>query len=128
MARILVVDDNADLREVLRRALERAGHQVVLAIDGARGARAWRESGADLALVDIHMPDMDGIELLVQLRVLAPRLPVVMMSGGDQTQWLDLLQDTTLLGAAGVLAKPFTLDELFGVVARVLANRQADTG
>ncbi len=128
MARILVVDDNADLREVLRRALERAGHEVVLAIDGARGALAWRESGADLALVDIHMPDMDGIELLVQLRVLAPTMPVVMMSGGDQTQRLDLLQDTTLLGAAGVLAKPFTLDELFGVVARVLARGQADTG
>jgi CheY-like chemotaxis protein len=127
MARILVVDDNADLREVLRRALERAGHEVVLAIDGARGARAWRESGADLALVDIHMPDMDGIELLVQLRTFAPRLPVVMMSGGDQTQRLDLLQDAAMLGATGLLAKPFTLDELFGAVAGALAKGQAGT-
>jgi CheY-like chemotaxis protein len=117
VALILVVDDDPAVRRALERVLQSRGHQVLLAADGRQGLRIWRERGADLVLLDIHMPDMDGIEVLVQLRGLAPRLPVIVMSGGDQTRSLDLLGMPSSR-RFGVLKKPFTLNEVVGVVDR----------
>ena len=128
MPRILVVDDDAGLADVVRRVLERSGHEVRVAASGLDGARGYREQAADLAIVDIHMPEMDGLELLVQLRTLAPGMPVIVMSGGVQTGGLNLLGDARLLGAVATLAKPFSIDELLGAVARALAPKpRADT-
>ena len=128
MATILVVDDDALVRRALGTALERAGHVVLTAENGLEGARLTREEAIDLAVVDIHMPEMDGLELLVQLRATAPALPVIVMSGGDQTRDLALLEDVKLLGATAALAKPFSLDELYTVVAAALAGRVPRTG
>jgi DNA-binding NtrC family response regulator len=118
--RILVVDDNAGLADVVRRVLERDGHEVRVAVTGLEGARRHREQATDLAIIDIHMPEMDGLELLVQFRAIAPEMPVIVMSGGVQTGGLNLLGDARLLGAFATLAKPFSVDELLGVVARAL--------
>jgi DNA-binding response OmpR family regulator len=71
---------------------------------------------------------MDGLELLAQLRATSAALPVIMMSGGDQTRDLALLKDAKLLGASAALAKPFSLDELYTLVATVLASRVPRTG
>jgi CheY-like chemotaxis protein len=120
VALILVMDDDAGVRRSLERVLLSRGHEVLLAADGGQGLRTWRERGADLVLLDIHMPDTDGIEVLVQLRGQAPSLPVIVISGGDQTRHLDLLGDAQLLGASAVLRKPFTLDELVGAVERAV--------
>jgi DNA-binding NtrC family response regulator len=128
MARILVVDDEIGIRAAIRRALERAGHEVILAVDGLEAARLIREAGADLALIDIHMPNMDGIELLISFQAVAPTMPVVVMSGGDLGR-TGLLTDATLMGATGILTKPFTLVELRDTVTRALAaGRRADAG
>lgn len=94
-----------------------------MAVDGLDGARAVRRSPVELALIDIHMPEMDGIELLVNLKAAAPTLPVIVMSGGEQSDRLDLLRDARSLGAAGILAKPFTLEELRDLVSRALGVR-----
>ena len=128
MATILLVDDDPLVRRALTLALERIGHQVVPAENGLEGARRAREGGVDLAVVDIHMPDMDGFELLAQLRATCATLPVIMMSGGDQTRDLALLGDAKLLGASAALAKPFSLDEFYTLVATVLASRVPRTG
>ena len=129
MARILVVDDNATLAGAIRRILERSGHEIRVAPTGLEGARQYREQAVDLVLLDVHMPGMDGIEVLAQLRAIAPTLPVIMMSGGAQTRNLDLLGDAVLLGAFATLAKPFSIEELLGVVARGLAAApRADAG
>ncbi len=75
------------------------------------------------------MPEMDGLELLVQFRAIAPAMPVIVMSGGVQTGGLDLLGDARLLGAFATLAKPFSIDELLGAVARALSSDpRAETG
>ncbi len=129
MPRILVVDDEGGLADALRRVLERDGHEVRVAASGLEGARRYREQPADLAIIDIHMPEMDGLELLVQLRTVAPAMPVIVMSGGAQTGGLDLLGDARLLGAFATLAKPFSIDELLGAVARALPpDPRAETG
>jgi len=128
MARILIVDDEARLRDVLARLLEREGHQVFTAGDGVEGLQLWREHGAALVILDIHMPRADGIETLVQLRALAPDLPVIVISGGDQTQALGLLGDARLLGAVRTLAKPFSLSELTAAVNGALGTGGAAAG
>jgi two-component system, cell cycle response regulator CpdR len=128
MARILVVDDEIGIRGAIQRALQRAGHEIMLAVDGLEATRAIREVGADLALIDIHMPNMDGMELLITLKAIAPTMPVVVMSGGDRNRRMGRLADAPLIGATGILTKPFTLGELRDVVTRALAVGQADTG
>lgn len=121
MALILVIEDDPALRLNLQRILELEGHEVQSAADGIEGLRTLRTHGADLVLMDIHMPDMDGIEVLLQLRQLAPQLPVVTMSGGDYTGQLSALDDADLLGATARIPKPFSRQELVETIARALA-------
>jgi CheY-like chemotaxis protein len=83
----------------------------------------WRDAGADLVVLDVHMPEMDGIELLVQLRTLSPTVPILMVSGGAQSQDYGLLRDARLLGATAELAKPFSLPDLYAAVDRLLGLR-----
>lgn len=129
MARILVADDQVAIRGAIQRALEREGHDIVMAADGLEAARVIREAGADLAVIDINMPKMGGIELLAAFKAVAPAMPVVVMSGGDRNYGMGQLDDAKLLGATGILPKPFTLKELREAVRRALAaGRRADTG
>src|SRR5882724_5024806 len=107
MARILVVDDKVEIRTAVQRALERDGHEVMVAVNGLDGARALRGVAVDLAVIDIHMPEMDGFELLINFKAAAPSMPVIVMSGSEQSRRLDLLKDASLLGATGILPKPF---------------------
>jgi CheY-like chemotaxis protein len=122
MASILVIDDERAVRESLAKILQREGHEVRTAADGKEGLRMWREQGAAVVILDIHMPGVDGIETLVQLRALEPLLPVIVISGGDQTHTLGLLGDAKLLGAVRALAKPFTLSELTAAVNHALGT------
>ena len=114
--RILLIEDDASLLAAVSRLLVRVGYEVTEARNGAEGLRVWREQGADLVLTDIRMPGINGLEVIVQLRVYAPRLPVIAMSGGDCVRDLDLLGSAGLLGAVGLLTKPFGEDELAAAI------------
>lgn len=122
MARILVIDDEQVVRDSLAKILRREGHEVLTAEDGVEGLVLWRERGAAVVILDIHMPRSDGIETLVQLRALQPAVPVIVISGGDQTRTLGLLGDAKLLGATRTLAKPFSLSELTTAVNHALGS------
>jgi DNA-binding response OmpR family regulator len=125
MARILVIDDEVQLRGVVRRILERAGHDVVEAGDGDAGLKMHQAHGADLVLVDIFMPGRDGIELIRDLRAKAPGTKIIVMSGGGRRGNLDLLDDARLLGATRALRKPFELAALVALVSEVLGESPA---
>jgi DNA-binding response OmpR family regulator len=99
----------------LDKILITAGYDVILAENGAEATRRWRELGANLVILDIFMPEMDGLETLAALRAHAPRLPIIVMSGGGATG-MDLLVEAKLLGANWTIAKPFTLDEIMALV------------
>ena len=90
--RILLMEDDEALRGLLARVLRSAGYDVVEAADGASGLAHWREGGADLVLTDIHMPDTNGIEVMLELRTFAPALPVIAMSAAiarsTSTYWV----------------------------------------
>jgi CheY-like chemotaxis protein len=120
MLRILLIEDDAPIRGLLVRMLTAAGHEVAASTNGAEGLAAWRERGADLVLTDMQMPEMNGIEVILQLRALAPTVPVIAMSGGDRSRDLDLLGDAQLLGAVGLLQKPFTGESLMAAIAAAL--------
>jgi len=127
MARILVIDDDAQVRGAVRRILERARHTVEDVADGDAGLRAHRERPADLIITDIFMPERDGIETIRELRRESPQVKIIAISGGDRTQTLDLRKDAELLGASRALRKPFELSELLRAVDELLGEPRPRT-
>jgi DNA-binding response OmpR family regulator len=120
---VLVVEDDPDLRRVAAVALEHAGHVVRVAADGAEALRMFRAEPADLVLTDFHMPNQDGLQLIMMLRTLAPEVPLILMSGGDRSAQLGLLGTMRLLDVTATLAKPFSLQELYDTVEAALSRR-----
>src|SRR6266516_6221167 len=113
-ARILVVDDDADIRNLVVQLLERAGHKVEQAPDGRSGLRALHASPPDLVLLDVSMPDLDGWQTLERMRDLSD-VPVLMLTArGEELERVRGLQ----VGADDYVTKPFGRQEL---VARVQA-------
>ncbi len=105
MKRILIIDDEPDLRDILRELLEKEGYQVDTASDGQSGYQMISQGGHDLVLLDIIMPKLDGITVLRELQKNPPSVPpgkIVMLSVLDQT---DFVKTSLTLGAAGYLNK-----------------------
>lgn len=121
MARILVVDDDPHLREVVRFALERAGHAVAEAADGAAALASFDAEAADLVVLDVLMPELDGLEVCRRLRARGP-VPIVFLSSRDDE--LDRVLGLEL-GADDYMTKPFSPREL---VARVKARLRSRNG
>ncbi|MEW5770212.1 MAG: response regulator [Pseudomonadota bacterium] len=120
MAKILLVDDDVDVRYALGKYLHRAGHQVVEATDGAQALSLMATEAFDLVITDIVMPEADGIELILDIGRNTPGLPVIAISGGGRlgrAEYLDMAQG---LGATAGLAKPVDPDELLALIDRLL--------
>jgi CheY-like chemotaxis protein len=118
--RILVVDDNDDLRATIGALLTADGFEVALAADGQAALAQQQASPADLVLTDLFMPDKDGIETIIELRKLSPEIKIVAMSGWTSTQGSDYLQVAREIGAVHTLQKPFDPAELSRVLRRLL--------
>jgi DNA-binding NtrC family response regulator len=86
--------------------------------------RLWRDKGGDLVITDLHMPEKNGIEMIIELLSHTPGARIIAMSGGGQTKRLDLLGDATMLGAILTIEKPFTLPEMMDVVRRALSDEE----
>ncbi|MGQ9916415.1 MAG: response regulator [Bryobacteraceae bacterium] len=115
--RILVVDDDAGVRDVLRSMLEMAGYSVSEAENGKEAMRVLRAEGADLILTDLVMPEQEGIETIKALRQEYPDLKVIAMSGAFGG---DYLRIAAYLGAHATLPKPIQLETLLKLVRDVL--------
>jgi DNA-binding response OmpR family regulator len=118
--RILVVDDDAVLREAMRRFLEQAGYEVLQAPDGATGLRLYRDRGADVVVLDIYMPERDGLEVIRELQAEKRRAKIVAISGGGDATQLDMLKAAAAFGAARTLSKPFAWQDLLAAVRELL--------
>jgi CheY-like chemotaxis protein len=84
LARILIIDDDECVRDVLRQMLEREGYEVDEACNGDDGVRIFSEQRQDLVITDILMPGMGGVQTIMELRLLSPDLKIIAISGGDQ--------------------------------------------
>jgi len=118
--RVLVVDDEPGIRSSLGKILTIAGYEVILARDGSEATRLWRERGADLVILDLFMPEKDGVETIVELRAHSRNVPIIVMSGGGAAKRMDLLPDTKLLGATAIIEKPFLPIEMVQLVDTAL--------
>lgn len=123
MAEILIIDDETEILRVLRRGLEGAGHRVKEAQNGKEALRVFAGSPPDVVISDIYMPDMDGIELLIRLKERFPEARFVAMSGGGFIEKERVLGAASMLGAEGVLEKPFSLEEVLAAVETCLRPR-----
>lgn len=120
-ARILVIDDEPNIRETVRLALEATGYQVEAAADGPSGLKAFGNGdGWDLVLLDQRMPGMEGSEVLRQIHASNPAVPVILLTAHGSLQLTSAVLGG---GACAFLTKPISAITLRETVAGVLAGR-----
>ena len=119
MATILLIDDDEQVRMLCQNALEGAGYRVLPADSGPHGLQLFQHQEVDLALVDIFMPSMNGLEVIELLHHMTrPACKIIAMSGGSW-EW-DYLDTAKQLGANDTLKKPFGIQELLDAVSSQL--------
>ena len=120
MARILVIDDHESIRQLLCTVLERAGHTVTEAPDGRQGLALYRAQPVDLVVTDLHMPELNGLDLILELTRVFLHAKVIAISGTHDPELS--LDKAKLLGARQTLQKPFTMDAFLKIVQYELAH------
>jgi DNA-binding NtrC family response regulator len=120
MARILVIDDEANIRTTIQTMLMRDGHSVSTAKDGKAGLIAFAQEKPDLVITDMIMPEKEGVETIQSIRKHSPLTPIIAISGGGRASHVDFLPLALAFGATATLNKPFTAKALIEVVRRVL--------
>jgi DNA-binding NtrC family response regulator len=120
MTRILVIDDEEQLRIVLRQMLEKEGYEVEEAPEGAAGLKLLHAHPVDVLMTDIFMPGKEGIETIREVRKRYPAVKIIAFSGGGRGGRMEMLVNAKFLGAHRTLTKPFTREELRKAVRAVL--------
>jgi DNA-binding response OmpR family regulator len=123
MSSVLVIDDDPLICQVVRRVLESDGYRVATAEDAQSGLDLFAELDPDLVIVDILMPEKEGIATILDLRAAKPEARILAMTGGGGSFVAgEVLRIAELVGADNSLKKPFRPSELLATVKRCLAN------
>ncbi|MBC8366909.1 response regulator [bacterium] len=122
MPNILIVDDDPQIRKVFRRILEAADYEVAEAADGKEGASKFRDWPPDLVLMDIFMPEQEGLETIRELRWDFPDVKIIAISGGGKSGRMEPLEAAQKFGAALALRKPISREDLLASVKEVLGE------
>jgi two-component system, OmpR family, response regulator len=122
-ARLLVVEDDPNILELLSASLRFAGFSVTTAASGADAVAAAREAQPDLVVLDVMLPDLDGFDVIRKLRDIGPRIPVVFLTARDATE--DKVRGLTL-GGDDYVTKPFSLEELTARIRAVLRRTSGE--
>ena len=119
MAKILIVDDEPGILEFLRNMFQADGYEAVIALNGEAAIEAVKNGTVDLVITDLRMPEMDGMELLRELKKLKPSMPVIMLTAyaSDETAL-----EAKKLGVFTYISKPFNVTGLLGIVKRALCD------
>ncbi len=120
MGKILVIDDDEQLRIMLKQLFERNGYEVITASDGEKGIRLFNETGADLIITDLIMPEKEGLETITELRRTHPDLKIIAISGGGRVKPDDYLKLAESLGATRSFVKPVDRDVLLTAVNELI--------
>lgn len=123
LARILIIDDDEQMRAMLRIVLVRAGYEILEAKDGVEGINVFRNNSVDLVITDVVMPGKEGIETLLELRREAKPSKIAVMSGGGKLGPDYYLQLAEKFGADAVLSKPVEREHLIAEVERLLSDQ-----
>jgi CheY-like chemotaxis protein len=122
MKSILVVDDDDSFRTGLSKVLSQEGYETTACVDGAAALEAFRKRAVDLVITDIIMPEKEGLETILELRRIAPKLKIIAVSGGGRNGPEDYLPIAEHFGAARTLAKPFDKEQILQAVREVLGE------
>jgi DNA-binding NtrC family response regulator len=120
MSDILLVDDDDQLRTMMRLVLQRAGHTVREASDGHEAMSLFRDRPGDLIVTDLVMPEKEGLAVILEMRRINSQVKIVAMSGGGRVNPDNYLEVAKKFGAGDVLRKPFSNQELLDTVQRLL--------
>ena len=126
MASILLVDDDEQLRPMLKMVLERAGHVVSEAGNGREALASYSREQTELVVTDLVMPDKEGLEMIMELRRSYPGLKIIAMSGGGRTGAKNYLELAVKFGANHILNKPFTNQDLLNGVKMLVSHGHDD--
>ena len=124
-ARLLVVDDEPNIRELLATSLRFAGFEVHAAADGGSALRLARDTAPDLVVLDVMLPDMDGFTVTRRLREKGQHVPVLFLTARDDTA--DKVQGLTV-GGDDYVTKPFSLEEVVARIRAILRRTSPDDG
>lgn len=118
---ILNVDDSASVRQMVQMTLSGAGYQVVQAVDGVDGLSKAKAAAVDMVVTDLNMPNMNGLDLIRELRKLPAYkgVPIIFLTTESDA---GIKQDAKAAGATGWITKPFQQDQLVAVVRKVLGS------
>ncbi len=125
MARILVIDDEKEICEMLSEKLESAGYEAEVAPNGKVGLTLQSKKPFDLVITDIFMPEKEGIETIRELRRDYPAVRIIAISGGYRYGPEELLEAARMLGADRTFAKPFKLNDLQEAIKELLEESQS---
>jgi len=120
VARVLVIDDEVQVRDMLEEMIRSAGHTVIVASDGEEALEAQRTSPCDLVIVDIFMPGKQGLDTIRELRAADPHLKIVALSGGGGFDRFDALESAIEAGASVTMRKPVDWEELILTIGNLL--------
>ena len=122
MSAILVIDDDASVREVVSEMLRMEGHDVAIAENGREAIELLGRRRFDLVITDLIMPEKEGIETISEIRRTDQDIPIVAISGGGRLGPGDYLETARYIGADATLAKPFARQELLATVESLLTR------
>lgn len=122
MAKILIIEDEEQVRDMIRQTLERAGHEVFEAADGEEGVELFQHQRIDLVVTDILMPKKGGLVTILELRQKSPDLKIIAMSGGGRSGKLNFLSTAKTFPGVKTFRKPFRKTEFLEAVDELLAE------
>ncbi len=123
MARVLVIDDEEQVRTLIREVLEGAGHEVMEAGNGREAMKLYEANPTNVVITDLVMPEQDGLETIRELRRRFPAVKIIAVSGAQQKLNLDLLYVAEKLGALRTMEKPFDIRKLVALVEELLQDK-----
>ncbi|NDV28381.1 response regulator [Desulfovibrio sp. JC010] len=121
MKTILIVDDDPKMLELLKHYLRKEEVNVLTAADGEEGLSVFDGKAVDLVIIDIFMPNMDGIQTILEMKQKQPEASILVISGGGEFTGLEYLKQAKALGAKEALVKPFSQDDFLTTVRSMLA-------
>lgn len=125
MPSILIIDDDEQIRRLLREAFEQAGYAVTVAANGVEGTNLYTQSPTDVVILDILMPEKEGLETILDLKREFPAVNIIAISGGSERARVDVLDLAKRLGAKHTLTKPFEIRTLLHLADDILSSSSA---
>lgn len=121
MKTVLIIDDDQKMLDLLRHYLRNEEFKVLSALDGEEGMELFERNRVDLIIIDIFMPNMDGIQTIMEVRQKSPSSRILVISGGGEYTGLEYLKQAKALGAEEALVKPFTRKDFLNTVHNMLS-------